>query len=186
MPQLSEQQTKKLKLLSLLPLSRSHDSLTYAFLQSALDLPTASALEELVKSAIYSGLISATLDPAHSLVSVTSVSPLRDLAPGSVPALQHTLQTWSQRCDAALADLEIQVTAVKTAAVEREKQRRKKERSLEATMAALDEKNNNKRGVSGLGDEDIMDIDDNSGGRVTRNSKRGAGTSGFAGFGRRL
>ena len=127
LPQLSAQQQQKLLLLSLLPLSSSHATLTYSSLMKALDLPTTRALEELITTAIYSGLLTATLDPAHSLVSVTSISPLRDLAPGSLPALQSTLQTWSQRCDAALADLEAQVAGVKKAAVDREKQRRKKE-----------------------------------------------------------
>ena len=88
LPKLSAQQHQKLLLLSLLPLSRSHATLTYKHLLSALDLPTTRALEELITTAIYSGLITATLGPANSLVSVTSISPLRDLAPGSLPALQ--------------------------------------------------------------------------------------------------
>ncbi|KAF2006704.1 hypothetical protein P154DRAFT_517737 [Amniculicola lignicola CBS 123094] len=188
LPKLSAQQHQKLLLLSLLPLSRSHATLTYAALQSSLDLPTVRALEELLTTAIYSGLLTATLDPAHSLVNVTSIAPLRDLAPGSLPSLQATLQIWSQRCDSALADLEAQVVQVKQAAVEREKLRRKKERALEATMATYEEKGGAKRAVSGLGDEgDMMDVDQ-EGGRVTRGNKRstGGGFPGFGGVGRRL
>jgi COP9 signalosome complex subunit 7 len=109
---------------------------------------------------------------------VTSVSPLRDLAPGSLPTLQATLQTWSQRCSDALADLDKQVAAVKKAAVDREKQRRKKERALEVVMQSMDEKGAAKR----LGDEDLMEIDQEGSGRVTRGSKRGTGF----GLGRRL
>ncbi|KAJ4334172.1 hypothetical protein N0V95_009241, partial [Ascochyta clinopodiicola] len=131
LPKLSAPQHQKLLLLSLLPLSRSHATLTYKHLLAALDLPTARPLEELITTAIYAGLVTATLDPAHSLVSVTSIAPLRDLAPGSLPALQGTLQTWSARCDAALADLEAQVETVRRDAVEREKLRRKKERAVE-------------------------------------------------------
>lgn len=167
----------------MLPLSRSHASLTYKHLLAALDLPTTRALEELITTAIYSGLITATLDPAHSLVSVTSISPLRDLAPGSLPALQATLQSWSQRCDSALADLEAQVEKVKKEAVDREKVRRKKERALEAAMQSSEEKGNGKRGLLGAGGDDAMDIDDEGGSsRVTRGNKRGA-SSGFSTFG---
>jgi COP9 signalosome complex subunit 7 len=171
-------------LLSLLPLSRSHKTLTYTSLQTALDLPTTRALEELITTAIYSGLLTATLDPAHSLVSVTSTSPLRDLAPGSLPTLQATLQTWSARCDSALVELEAQVAAVKKAAVDREKQRRKKDRALEMAMQTQDEKTTGKRGVGG-GEDDPMEIDSQEGGsqRQSRGQKRGPGQFGFGGLG---
>lgn len=184
LPKLSSQQQKKLRLLSLLPLSRSHSTLTYKHLLTALDLPTTRALEELITNAIYTGLITATLDPAHSLISVTSVAPLRDLAPGSLPALQSTLQSWSQRCDSALAELLAQVEKVKKDAVDREKVRRKKERALEAVVQANEEKGNGKRGLTGGGNEDAMDIDEDGGSsRQTRGTKRGAGGFGFGGMG---
>ncbi|KAH7079842.1 hypothetical protein BKA63DRAFT_229346 [Paraphoma chrysanthemicola] len=186
LPKLSAQQHRKLLLLSLLPLSSSHTTLTYKHLLTALDLPTTRALEELITSAIYTGLITATLDPAQSRISVTSVAPLRDLAPGSLPALQSTLQAWSQRCDSALADLEKQVERVKQEAVDREKVRRKKERALEAAMQANDEKSGGKRAM-GLGSDDAMEIDDEGGSaRTTRGSKRGPPGFGGFGIGRRL
>ncbi|KAF2707266.1 hypothetical protein K504DRAFT_458705 [Pleomassaria siparia CBS 279.74] len=185
LPALSAPQQQKLLLLSLLPLSQSHSSLTYSSLMSALDLPTTRALEELITTAIYSGLITATLDPAHSLVSVTSISPLRDLAPGSLPSLKATLETWSERCNSALQELEEQVLAVKKAAVDREKQRRKKERALEVVMQSMEEKNSNKGG--GGRDDDMMDIDQESGsGRVTRGQKKSGGFGGLSNMGRRL
>jgi COP9 signalosome complex subunit 7 len=162
--------------------------LTYKHLLTALDLPTTRALEELITTAIYSSLITATLDPAHSLISVTSVAPLRDLAPGSLPALQSTLQAWSQRCDSALSDLEAQVDKIKKEAVNREKLRRKKEKALEAVMQANEEKSTGKRGLGGFSGDDAMDIDDEGGsGRTTRGSKR-APPSNFSlgGMGRRL
>ncbi|KAH6852921.1 hypothetical protein BKA58DRAFT_394494 [Alternaria rosae] len=185
LPKLSAQQHQKLLLLSLLPLSHSHATLTYKHLMTALELPTTRALEELITTAIYSGLITATLDPAHSLVSVTSISPLRDLAPGSLPALQNTLQSWSQRCDSALADLEAQVAKVKKEALDREKMRRKKERAFEAVMTVGDEKNTGKRNLMGMGGDDAMEIDEDSSGRTTRGTKRGPGGFSFGGSGRR-
>ncbi|KAF1944640.1 hypothetical protein EJ02DRAFT_371072 [Clathrospora elynae] len=187
LPKLSAQQHQKLLLLSLLPLSHSHSTLTYKHLMTALELPTTRALEELITTAIYSGLITATLDPAHSLVSVTSISPLRDLAPGSLPALQTTLQAWSLRCDSALADLEVQAEKVKKDALDKEKVRRKKDRAFEVVMQASDEKSG-KRGLMGMGGgDDAMEIDDDGGhSRVTRGSKRGHGGFGLSNMGKRL
>ncbi|PVH98342.1 hypothetical protein DM02DRAFT_615849 [Periconia macrospinosa] len=189
LPKLSAQQHQKLLLLSLLPLSHSHKTLTYPSLLAALDLPSTRSLEELITSAIYAGLLTATLDPAHSVVAVTSVAPLRDLAPGSLPAMQATLANWSARCDAALVDLEARIAEVRKAAVDREKTRRKKERVQEVVMASMEEKGGQKRSVSGLGEEDAMDIDQEGGsGRFTRGAKRGPGGFGgaFGGIGRRL
>ena len=108
---------------------------------------------------------------------------MRDLAPGSLPALQSTLATWSTRCDAALADLEAQVERVKGDAVHREKMRRKKERAIEVQTS--EDKGAGKRGPEprgGFGDDDAMDIDqEGASGRVTRGAKRGAGALGFGG-----
>ncbi|ORY12411.1 hypothetical protein BCR34DRAFT_624324 [Clohesyomyces aquaticus] len=188
LPKLSAPQHQKLLLLSLLPLSRSHTTLTYSTLMSRLDLPSTRSLEELITTAIYAGLLTATLDPAHSLVSVTSTSPLRDLSPGALPTLQQTLSTWSSRCESALADLDAQVVAVRHAAVLREKDRRKKERALEIAMAVGEEKGGAKRGMSGLGEDDLMDIDQelSGSGRVLRGPKRAPQGTGFGGFGRRV
>lgn len=103
--------------------------------------------------------------------------------------MQKTLESWSQRCNNALAELEAQVEKVKKDAVNREKLRRKKEQAREAVLQASDDKGQgNKRGATGFSNEDAMDIDDESGSgssRVTRNSKRGHGI-GFPGIGRRL
>ena len=102
--------------------------------------------------------------------------------------MQATLQSWSQRCDSALADLEAQVEKVKSEAVDREKVRRKRERALEAAMQSTDEKGNGKRSLLGLGEDDAMDIDDEGGSsRVSRGLKRGSGGAfGAFGMGRRL
>jgi len=167
----------------LLPLAHSHHTLTYQHLLLALDLPTTRALEELITTAIYAGLLTATLDPARALVSVTSISPLRDLAPGSLPALQSILQSWSKRCDSALADLEAQADKVKKEAVDRERLRRKKEQAIEAALHAEADKGTGKRGVTGMGGDDAMDIDDENG---TSRGTKGLKRDGHVGLGRRL
>jgi COP9 signalosome complex subunit 7 len=75
-----------------------------------------------VISAIYAGLVNATLDPYHQLVVVSSVSPLRDLQPNSIPSMLSTLNEWSARCVSTLADLEKQIASIKAEALKRHKE----------------------------------------------------------------
>ncbi|KAI0843996.1 hypothetical protein F5Y00DRAFT_213638 [Daldinia vernicosa] len=119
LPQLNDAQTLKLRQLSLLTLARDPHNLSYATLQQSLGLPDSRAVEYLVISAIYAGLIEAQLDPRHQTVHVSSVSPLRDLAPNSLPSMLTALVTWSDRCTSTLADLEAQVAQIKYEAKKR-------------------------------------------------------------------
>ena len=119
LPALNDAQSLKLRQLSLLTLAK-HDSnndshagspaLGYAALQKALDLPSRQALEELVISAIYAGLIKAQLNPKASLVQINSVSPLRDVAPTAIGGLLSSLQAWAGRCESTLESLSSQMT----------------------------------------------------------------------------
>ncbi|KAI0839175.1 hypothetical protein F5Y06DRAFT_266209 [Hypoxylon sp. FL0890] len=119
LPKLNDAQTLKLRQLSLLTLARDPHNLSYAALQRALGLPDSRAVEDLVISAIYAGLIEAQLDPRHQTVHVSSVSPLRDLEPNSIPSMLTAVRSWSGRCSTTLADLESQISAVKAAAAAR-------------------------------------------------------------------
>lgn len=195
LPALSDSQTQKLKLLSLLPLAASPTTqLTYEHLRQTLDIATTRLLEDLLIQAIYSHLITGTLDPAAARVTVTSVAPLRDLRPGSVPALIEELAAWAARCDDTLAELDDQVAAVKKRAAERESRRRKEEALRQRVETGFEEKANAKRShpnnsQAAEGDGDAMELDEGLGegeddgpvgGKATRGAKRAA----FAGRGR--
>ncbi|KAI1138169.1 hypothetical protein F5Y05DRAFT_385342 [Hypoxylon sp. FL0543] len=119
LPKLNDAQTLKLRQLSLLTLARNPRNLSYATLQHALGLPDSRAVEDLVISAIYAGLIEAQLDPRNQTVHVSGLSPLRDLEPDSIPSMLKSLRSWSSRCSTTLADLESQISAVKAAAAAR-------------------------------------------------------------------
>ncbi|KAI4193370.1 MAG: hypothetical protein LQ350_008351 [Teloschistes chrysophthalmus] len=194
LPQLSDPQAHKLRQLSLLSLSTSPSTLTYSHLQSALSLPSVRALEDLVISAVYAGLLTAKLDPKSQRVDVSSVSPLRDLCPGRVPQLVQTLNTWDARCVTVLGELEAQVAEVKAKALERRKRERRDEVAVEKLVArgekgkagSQDEKGKvgGKRGAQEVaGDKglltgdgnDEMDLDDGKGLGRTRGAKRGGG-----------
>lgn len=113
LPQLTESQSHKLRLLSLLSLASAGSSLTYPSLISALGLSTPKELETLVTSAIYADLISASLNPAKQIVIISSVAPLRDLRPGSVAEMVGELEEWKGRCEVVLLEIEEEIERVK-------------------------------------------------------------------------
>ncbi|KAJ5037376.1 uncharacterized protein L3040_007552 [Drepanopeziza brunnea f. sp. 'multigermtubi'] len=141
LPKLNAAQTQKLRQLSFLTLAKNQSDLSYKNLLLALGLETPRELEDLVISAIYAGLISATLDPYHQNVAVSSVSPLRDLQPNSVPAMLSTLNEWSARCVSTLADLEKQIASIKAEALKRHKEDAEWQTTLEKLLdGKLEEK----------------------------------------------
>ncbi|KAK4100660.1 hypothetical protein N658DRAFT_497105 [Parathielavia hyrcaniae] len=119
LPELNDAQRLKLRQLSLLTLAKKDasnpqsPSLDYVSLQTALDLPSRQALEELVIGAIYAGLLKAQLNPRDSLVQINSVSPLRDVAPTAIDGLLSSLQAWAGRCEATLSSLSCQMTQLR-------------------------------------------------------------------------
>ncbi|KAK0118071.1 hypothetical protein ONS95_012379 [Cadophora gregata] len=198
LPQLNPAQTLKLRQLSFLTLAKNQADLSYKKLLENLGLETPRELEDLVISAIYAGLVSATLDPYHQVVAVSSVSPLRDLQPNSIPAMLSTLNEWSTRCVSTLADLEKQIAGIKAEALKRHREEAEWNAQVEKLMEVKGENENEKgekkggvfhgvgkklgfgaaakRGSGGLGgdDADDMDIDDDDddGNKHTRSSKK--------------
>ncbi|KAL8786340.1 MAG: hypothetical protein Q9213_002837 [Squamulea squamosa] len=187
LPSLTDAQAQKLRQLSLLSLSASPSTLTYTHLLTALSLPSTRALEDLVISTIYAGLLVAKLDTQSQRIDVSSVSPLRDLHLGKVPHLISTLDTWNGRCVSVLDDLETQIKEVRQKASERRKREQRDEAAVEKLVGqALKEKGKagEKRGaqeavggggaVAG-GGNDGMDLDEKAGPGRPRGAKRGGG-----------
>ncbi|GAB1216847.1 hypothetical protein ATERTT37_006066 [Aspergillus terreus] len=121
LPQLNEQQTLKLRLLSLLSLAATTKPLTYETLMSALSISAPAELESLVTTAIYASLIAARLSPASSppTVNVTAVAPLRDVKPQSLPTMISILSEWEASCGNVISDIEAELAKIKTAAAKR-------------------------------------------------------------------
>lgn len=160
--------------------------MTYAHLITALSLPSTRELESLLTTAIYANLITATLDPAHGVAIISSVSPLRDLAPGSAPELVQQLQLWGARCESALAELDAKIAEVKAEAKVREERNRRAAAALDKEKEDVEKEGEDeeggrrgkKRGFRGKmegflhngagwgsgGDGDTMDVDSGSGG----------------------
>lgn len=87
----------------------------------ALSLSTTTELESLVTTAIYANLISARLSPASTppTINVTSVAPLRDVQPQSLPKMVSLLTEWESRCGEVVTDLEAEIARVKADAQKR-------------------------------------------------------------------
>ncbi|SCO80270.1 related to ACOB protein [Fusarium oxysporum] len=181
LPALAEVQATKLRQLSLLSLVRDRQNLSYAALQEALDLPGAREVETLVISAVYAGLLHATLDPARAVVQVSSVAPLRDLAPGAIPEMATALKKWSDRCTTTLDGLDLQIKEIRTVAAARQREQRLADEKLQQLMNEQQEgigprkydlpnmtrdlgrRGFNKRSVMDTGnlvDNDSMDVDE--------------------------
>jgi len=134
LPPLNAAQTQKLRLLSLLTLAQDPANLSYTNLIQLLALNDAPELETLVIAAIYAGLVSGTLDPHHEIVQISSVAPLRDVAPQSISSMVSTLQEWELRCSSTLADLERQIGEIKREGERRWREQREWEKTVQGWM----------------------------------------------------
>lgn len=121
LPPLNAAQQHRLALLTLLSLASEPDPLTYEHLISALFLSSTSDLESLITEAIYNGLITARLSPTSTppMVYITSVAPLRDLRPNSLPDIVKVLQVWENRCSSVVGEIEAQIAGIRSNAAKR-------------------------------------------------------------------
>ncbi|KAI9669257.1 MAG: hypothetical protein M1829_005134 [Trizodia sp. TS-e1964] len=192
LPPLTPAQATKLRQLSLISICKTPQHLTYPRLLTLLALPSARDLEELVISAIYAQLLRASLSPATEQLLVSSVAPLRDLPPGSVPALLVTLREWSARTEQVLAGIDAEEAAIQVRARERRVRRTEAAAAQErmsaavALAAAQAAKEKGAGGKRGLGNEvhddsSAMDVDENGGVGQRKSVRSGR----FGGLGRR-
>lgn len=217
LPTLTPAQTQKLRQLSLLTLASPFhpvqdpkaDPLTYSSLTTSLDLSTPHQLESLVTSAIYAGLLTARLSPMSipPRVLISSIAPVRDLRPQSLPAILQILQTWEGRCSSTIAELDTQIASIKETAAQRTALQRRRQEVVDFAVVQSEndssksvrgrDRKGNKRDLDermeGEDDEDVssdevkMDLDDSGdyigaagpGGFAGRGAKRNRGRGGF-------
>ena len=72
-------------------------------------------------------------------MQVTSVAPLRDLSPGSVPQMISVLRAWSDRCSELLVGLDNHVSDVQKTATGRAREEKAAADKLKKAMADLKE-----------------------------------------------
>jgi COP9 signalosome complex subunit 7 len=163
LPQLSSKQHDKLLLLSILPLASQHTPLTYQKLIAALpSISNTEVLESLLTTAFYAGLIHGSLDPHNQVLHVTSVAPLRDLPPGSIPALTETFDNWSAQCTSMLDELQHQIDQVHQKAQAKTVRDQRIAKMLDDKVTAADEKETGKRKQTVDGKDRDVDDKDNA------------------------
>ena len=164
--------------------------LTYNILMNSLSISSASELESLVITAIYSSLITGRLSSASNppFVNVTSVAPLRDVKPQSLPSMISALHEWELRCGRVISGLETEIAKIHADADKRRAQERERASLLDNALSGSktgSKGGNNKREFSDegyQGDEDpgptsYMDIDEAAGGASGSGSGDNAGVS---------
>jgi COP9 signalosome complex subunit 7 len=160
LPKLSPKQHEKLLLLSLLPLASQISPLPYLTIQATLSLPTTAAVEAFLTTAFYANLIHGSLDPHRQMLHITSVAPLRDLAPGSVLDLARTFDDWSAQCGAMLDELQRQMELVEQAAAAKVAREERVAKMFEERMAAEELGWGKRKGVPDGKDRDAEHGDD--------------------------
>jgi COP9 signalosome complex subunit 7 len=150
---LTPPQQHKLTLLTLLSLASEPHPLTYDYLTSSLSLTSPSALEALITEAIYNGLITARLSPTSSppTVHITSVAPLRDLRPNSLPEVLKVLQVWGSRCSGVVGEIEAQIAGIRSNAAKRKAREMKRQEVVDHAVLSNDGAGDSNAGGGGGG-----------------------------------
>lgn len=140
LPTLTPQQQHKLTLLTLLSLASEPHPLNYDYLTTTLFLDSSAALEAIITEAIYSGLITARLSPTSNppTVHITSVAPLRDLRPNSLPEILKVLQVWESRCSSVVGDIEAQIAGIKNNAAKRKAREMRRQEVVDTAVLSND------------------------------------------------
>ncbi|CAG0886903.1 unnamed protein product [Cyprideis torosa] len=86
-------------------------NIPYAELQAQVGCTTVRELEDLLISAIYSGVVRGELNPRERVFSVRSAIG-RDVQRSELPAIMRTLEDWCSACEALLGTIDSQITTV--------------------------------------------------------------------------
>ena len=71
---------------------------------------------------------------------ITSVAPLRDLRPHSLPQMLAILAVWEQRCQTTISDLERQISTIRTDAAKRLTTQKKHQEVVDSAVLQSDDK----------------------------------------------
>ncbi|KAF9817519.1 hypothetical protein IEO21_03370 [Rhodonia placenta] len=111
LPALNDAQITKLKHLTLASLAMQSRILPYSQLLEALQMPTIRELEDLIIDAIYLDVIRGKLDQKEHQFDVEYTMG-RDLEPGKIETLLHSLQNWASTTSAVLAALDERLASI--------------------------------------------------------------------------
>ena len=113
-------------------------NLSYPSLLSSLDFTDVTVLQALLTQAIYAGLLAAKLNPRAQRVDLISITPSRDLAPGSVPDLIKILAAWEGQCVLVNQEIEERASKVHMQAEERQRIGDARNAELEEALSKIE------------------------------------------------
>lgn len=114
LPPLKDEQTRKLRLLSLVSLCRNSRQVAYTTLLPALELHDVRTLEDLIIDAIYAGILSGRLDQKDQKLLVEGCIGRDVRGKAELTQLLAYLESWSQSTKVALTSLEQQMEAIQS------------------------------------------------------------------------
>jgi COP9 signalosome complex subunit 7 len=71
-------------------------------------------------------------------VHITSIAPLRDLRPNSLPDILKVLQVWESRCSSVVGEIEAQIAGVRTNAAKRKARDMKRQEVVENAVLSAE------------------------------------------------
>ncbi|KAL6746638.1 hypothetical protein V8C86DRAFT_1473849 [Haematococcus lacustris] len=123
LPQLNEQQSSKLKQLTVVSLALQTKVIPYTQLQQALDISTVRQLEDfLITECFYAGLIKGKLDQRQACLHIHDVVG-RDVRQEQVQQLEAGLLSWLHQAEALITSIEARVAYANQASETADKKR---------------------------------------------------------------
>jgi len=108
LPELSPMQLLKLRHLTIVTMSTKTKCIPYSDLLKELGLESTRELEDIIISAIYSGVIRGKLDQRGGRLEIEYAAG-RDVRPEAVPHVIATLEAWCRTCDTVMQCVEQQI-----------------------------------------------------------------------------
>ncbi|CEP17249.1 hypothetical protein [Parasitella parasitica] len=152
LPALSENQVRKLKLLSIATLSKTQQTLSYDLLQAYLDIPTVRELEDLIIDAFYQGILTGKLDQRQRQLQVM-YSMGRDLRPQQLSEIINALASWASSTTRLLGALDAKIANLQESV-------QANEQSNEEYTNQIEQLRRDIRANSNLKKMDISPVDD--------------------------
>lgn len=114
LPRLSEAHMSKLRLLSLLSLSRSRSRLPYDSIRKVLQLDDDPRVETVVRDAVYAGLIRARIHQQQRFVDISFTAGRDVPTPSGVEEMIHVLREWTVRTSQLVDEIDKKVAYIGT------------------------------------------------------------------------
>lgn len=160
LPELNDQQTLKLRQLSIVTMAREKNKVvSYDDLSQELGLSDVRALEDVIIETIYAGLVSGKMDQKAKLFRVSRAA-ARDVAVEDVPAMAAKLKRWAQTADLLVAALDRNRQLGEDARREKKERDERLEDAVDKLQKSINKDDmDNRLYAGGGGTVESMDID---------------------------